>query len=230
MSHDNTMSQAEAASFLGVTERTIRNYIKKGLLSKIKAGSRVRIPSEEIISLKEDIDSANPTLSKQEFLRLRAKVRRLESNMEVVLRMLDAKDAPLSLNPEYSSELYSFAIQHLKRGKWEAGEIDPWCDIFDRLSEDDLMTLAKSVDDPHPWRVFLRLCTAMMSSVVGDPEYQTSIDLQTLHRKLSGSRRRLRITSFIYGEMKGDMHKELGGFFVQQTSTDSLFRKILKNG
>jgi len=142
--------------------------------------------------------------------------------------MLDAKDAPLSLNPDYSAELYSFAGQHLKKGKWEAAEMDPWCDVFDRLSEEDLIVLADSVGDPHPWRMFLRLCTAMISSVVGSPDYQTSLDLQTLHRKLSGSRRRLRVTAFIYGEMRGDLHRELEGFFVQQTSSDALFKKILK--
>jgi hypothetical protein len=71
----------------------------------------------------------------------------------------------------------------------------------------------------------------MISSIVGSADYATSLDLQTLHRKLSGARRRLRVASFIYGEMRGDLNKELEGFFTQQTSTsDALFRKILKNG
>ena len=179
MSQDNTMSTAEAAAFLGVTERTVRNYTKKGLLSKIRAGGRVGIPSEEVITLKEDFDSASPVVTRQEILRLRAKVKRLESHMEVVLRILDAKDAPLSLNPEYSKELYGYASGHLKRAKWSVAEITPWCEIFERLSEDDLTALSAAVGDLHPWRVFLRLCVAMIASVVGNPEYQTSLELQT---------------------------------------------------
>lgn len=229
MSHDNTMTLQEAATFLQVTDRTIRNYIKNGLLSKTGKGKSARLPTEEVISLREDRDSTAPIVSRQELLKHRAKIRRLEANMEVVLRMLDAKDAPLSLNPEYSKELYAFAQEHLKKSAWDLSEIKPWLDIFCRLSEEDLDVMRGSTGDLHPWKVFLRLCTAMMSFVVSDSEYRTSIEHQHVHRMLADARRKLRVSSFIYGEMMGSMHAEITSLSIPTTTTDLLFRKILKD-
>jgi excisionase family DNA binding protein len=224
------MTVREAASFLGVTERTIRNYTKKGLLSKEKKGREPRLRVEEVTSLKEDMESAAPIVTRQEILRHRAQIRRLESHMEVVLRMLDAKDAPLGMSAAYSAELYQFACAHLKKSSWEVSEVSPWTEIFERLSEDDLATISDATKDPHPWRTFLRLCTSMMSFVVGQPGYATSLDLQGLHRSLSSSRRKLRVSAFIYGEMAGALSPEIEGFALSsRTSSDTLFRKILKS-
>lgn len=230
MSHDNMMSVEDAARFLGVTSRTVRNYIKKGFLSKHKRGRRAFVLAEEVISLKEDLDSAAPVVSRQEMLRQRSRIRRLESHMEVVLRMLDAKDHPLDLNEEYAKDLYEFAEGHLLRGKWDPAEIKPWIEIFDRLSETDFETMSSSAKDPHPWRPFLRLCVAMMGFVVGSKEYQTSLELQSLHRLLASSRRKLRISAFIYGEMNSSINDELHrDNFATSSTSDALFKKILKN-
>lgn len=228
MSQDNTMSVADAAKFLSVSERTIRNYINKGLLSKRKEGRKAMVVSSEVISLKQDMDSTLPLVSREEMLRHRAKIRRLESHMEVVLRMLDAKDAPLNLSPSYSKELYTYAVDHLKKGSWSPEEIQPWTEIFDRLNEDDFEIMSKSAEDLHPWRVFLKLCTAMMGCVVSLSDYSTSLDLQNLHRVLAESRRRLRVSAFIYGEMLGALTPEIAGKYEAVTMSESLFRKILK--
>jgi len=231
MSHDNMMTLQDAARFLSVTDRTVRNYIKKGLLSKEKKGRSVYLRPEEVQDLKEDMDSASPVVSRQELIRLRSKVRRLESHMEVVLRILDAKDAALGLSPSYSSELYTFAVAHTKRGAWETTEIAPWVEIFDRLSEDDFVVMAGQTSDIHPWRTFLRLCTMMMGFVVTRPEYAASLELQGLHKILASSRRKLRISAFIYGELAGAVAPELEGQHVgTSTTSDALFRKILKRG
>jgi hypothetical protein len=231
MSHDTMMTLQDAARFLSVTDRTVRNYIKKGLLSKEKKGRGVFLRPEEVQSLKEDMDSAAPIVSRQELVRLRAKVRRLESHMEVVLRILDAKDAALGLSPSYSEELYAFAVAHTKKGSWQIEEISPWVEIFDRLSENDFAVMAGQTSDTHPWRVFLRLCTMMMGFVVSHPEYSSSLEMQGTHKILASSRRRLRISAFIYGELSGTMASELESRHVgTSTTSDALFRKILKRG
>lgn len=229
MSHDNTMSEADAAAYLGVTDRTVRNYIKKGLLSKVREGRTTKIPVEDVITLREDMHSSAPVVSRTELLQHKARIRRLESNMEVVLRMLDAKDAPLGINAEYAKGLYDMARENLHAGAWALDAINPWLDIFDRLSEDDLDTMATATMDAHPWRVFLRLCNAMIAHVVGTSDYVTSLEAQSLHRKLAASRRRLRITSFIFGEMQGSVASEITDIVETKTTADELFRKILKN-
>ena len=227
MRQDNTMSIQEAARFLEVTERTVRNYINKGLLSKTKVGRKVLLVPEEVVSLKEDMDSVAPIVSRQEMLHHRAKIRRLESHMEVVLRILDAKDDPLTLSEEYSAELYNLAGEQRKSGSWSVDQIKPWIEIFNRLSENDFEVMQKATKDLHPWRVFLKLCTSMMAQVVSDSEYVTSLELQGIHRLLAEARRRLRISAFIYGEMIGFSSPEVSAGYGDSLS-ESLFKKILK--
>ncbi len=42
-----------AAKALGVSERTVQRYLEKGLLSKLKEGRRVYIPTSEITTLRQ---------------------------------------------------------------------------------------------------------------------------------------------------------------------------------
>ena len=54
------LSQAEAAEYLGVTDRTIRNYIARGNLrgSRIKGSRLVRIKRADLEALLRPIQSA----------------------------------------------------------------------------------------------------------------------------------------------------------------------------
>jgi len=227
-----TMKIPEAASILGVTDRTVRNYIKKGLLSRQRISRSSLLDPIEVEELRLDFQSEFPTLSRKEFLKLKTTVRRLESHMEVVLRMLDTKMQPLGIGEEYSRELYQLAAQHLtERSSWRAEEIAPWIEIFDRLSENDFMVLCKATDNPKAWLVFLRLNVRMSECVVGDREYATSLELQNLHKLLSEARRRLRISAFIYSEMMGNLEEELNRYGLieaPKSTAESLFSKLLK--
>jgi excisionase family DNA binding protein len=54
------LSQADAAEFLGVTDRTIRNYIARGILpaSRIKGSRSIRISQADLEELLRPIPSA----------------------------------------------------------------------------------------------------------------------------------------------------------------------------
>ena len=54
MGLENTRSVSEAASFLKVSERTIRNYVQSGRLSAYKVGNTYHITNESLVALLEE--------------------------------------------------------------------------------------------------------------------------------------------------------------------------------
>ena len=53
------ISQNEAAEYLGVTDRTVRNYISRGMLRGYKVGGRlVRVDLDDLDSLLRQIPTA----------------------------------------------------------------------------------------------------------------------------------------------------------------------------
>ena len=177
-----TMTIPEAAAYLGVTDRTIRTYIKNGLLSATRHGRSKKLRPIEVEELRVDLQSNNirTVMGRKEMLQLRAEVRRLSAQMEVVLRVLDTKTEPLSINEGYSKELHGLCLAQLSASTWMPAEIEPWLEIFLRIDEADFEVMAHATDDPKPWLPFLRLCVAMTARVVSIDSYATSVDLQGL--------------------------------------------------
>jgi hypothetical protein len=201
------MTYATAAKHLGITERSVRNYVRRGFLqAKSISGMRGKFLSptevEELRVLRMEQEGAGP-VSRQEVLLLTSKVRRLEYSMSTVLRLLDAKDAPLGMTPSYAKELHAACVTQLSRTGWAVEEINPWVEIFLRIDEEDLTVVAKSTEDSKPWVALLRLCLAMSTSVVSEETYQTSLALQDVHRSLAEGRRRLRAAAVIFEGSKG---------------------------
>lgn len=58
------LTQAEAAEYLGVTDRTIRNLVSRGVIKGYRLGSRaVRIDARELDAALRPIPSAVPNAS-----------------------------------------------------------------------------------------------------------------------------------------------------------------------
>lgn len=202
----------EAAKYLGVSERSVRTYVKGGFLTaKSMTGERGKfIPVTEIEELRRlriETNGAGP-VSRQEILLMATKINRLEFSVQTLLKLLDANIAPLGITPEYGKDLHTACCAQLKVSGWEPAEIAPWVEIFLRIDEKDFSTIAASTGDVRPWVPFLRLCTAMGEAVVAKKEYASSLLLQESHRSLAEGRRRLRASSVLYEGSNGygDIH------------------------
>lgn len=196
------LTYSESARYLGITERSVRTYVRRGFLSaKTVSGARGKfIPAtevEELRRLKTETGGTGP-VSRQEILLMAAKIKKLEFSVQTLLTLLDATTAPLGITPEYGKDLHSACCAQLKVSGWELSEIRPWVEIFLRIDEGDFATLSSATSDPRPWVPFLRLCTAMSEAVVAKKEYSASLPLQEAHRSLAEGRRRLRAAAVIY--------------------------------
>ncbi len=221
------MTIPEAARYLGVTDRTIRNYIRQGLLSTSRIdGKREKIlRAEEVDELRGSLSEGKHLIPRREISALSARVRRLEAQLDVVLRILDAKVDPLKITPTYAKELIAACTAQLLQPSWSQAEVQPWTEIFLRLDEDDLDVLAQECE--KPWALLLRLCVSMTAGIVADAEYETSLELQGLHKTLVEGRRRLRVAALLHLERRGSVDRSLQSDFSEFASVaDSLLGRI----
>jgi len=209
------LTYSEAAKHLGITERSVRTYVRKGFLSaKTISNARGKfIPAgevEELRRLRTENNGAGP-VSRQEILLMTARLRRLEFSVQTLLKLLDANTVPLSITTEYGKDLHTACCAQLRLSKWKLEEVEPWVDVFLRIDENDFAVIAAATGDSRPWAPLLRLCVAMSESVVGLAEYAVSLPLQDAHRSLAEGRRRLRAAAVTYEGLRGhvDIHSML---------------------
>jgi len=199
------MTLQEAARFLGVTERTVRKYIKQGFLSahRVQGDRRYWLAALDVGQFHQDMQETSRTtgFTKKDFLLLRSQVQRLQSQMDVVLRILDAKDDPLRMPKEYAKELFELCLVQSKATNWQMSEMQSWVEVFLRVDEEDLRSLSEAAEVRKPWKTLLSLCISMTTYVATHETYSTSLELQALHRQLAEGRRRLRVSALIYAEL-----------------------------
>ena len=223
----------EAATVLGVTDRTVRNYLKQGfLLSTKKRGDRrTWLDPLEVEDFRRDKEESKSRtiFSKQDLVKLQGEMRRLRSELDVVLRILDTKSDPLRMTEEYAGNLFEVCVAQLRLHSWDLADIQPWTEVFFRLDEEDLQTLSLATSEKRPWKPFLQLCVAMTVFVSAQSDYETSLELQAMHRQLAEGRRRLRVASLIYSEMYTGMDADLAryGFAEAPASVQDSLRSIL---
>ena len=222
----------DAARHLGCSDRTVRSYSSQGLLSQVRvAGDRRRFyDPAEVEELRVASSRGRIAVSSTEFAAMRAQVKRLQATLDVVLRVLDTREDPLHVTPEYATDLLALALDQLRRGRWSPAEMESWSEVFLRLDENDLQTIAVAASDAKAWHPFLRLCTAMTAALPEYPDYRTSLDLQALHKKLAEGRRRLRTSTVIYCEMRGASGPELSKFAEYEipSSVGDLLASVLR--
>lgn len=218
-----TMAIPEAARVLSRTERTVRNYIKEGRLASIQRGRSRLLDPAEVTSLLEE--EASVRVSAEEVRVLRAQVRRLESEMAVVRHILDLRDATLGMTDEYAAGLYAAMIEQAARpaGSYSTTELESWADIFARMDENDLEIFCRK--EWQAWKFLLQLSARFIADVVSRPSYKTDLALQKVHRLLSDGRRRLRVSCFIYLEMRQMIPPELreAGQSIQESLKMEVF-------
>jgi DNA-binding transcriptional MerR regulator len=161
MGSQKYITKKEAAELLRVTERTVTRYLDKGLLSFEYRGKVVYMLEEDVLRLdKGRKDPAGFPLNQDTFEKMQVEIDSLKSQMAVVLRILNLRHMELTLNDAEYKNLYDGANQLASEG-WPPHVEEQWSDLFLRLRVEDFERIEPLVDDPHPWRSFLRLATSM---------------------------------------------------------------------
>lgn len=182
-----TLSQAATA--LGVSERTIRNYLARGFLTRHTERGRRWVDPVEVEALRET--EASGRLSHKDLAPLLTRLARLERTVETLVRLMDGSLTPLGLTPEAAATLRQHALDQLAAGSWSREVIQQWVPIFLHMDDRDLAVL-RGLGDSQPYARFLDLCSRMQTCVAGMRGYATSLELQELGRELARGRQCLK--------------------------------------
>lgn len=218
----------EAARYLSVTTRTISTYISQGIITyhKKQGSNRKFICIEDLEDLKEATTTGEFSIKK--FRELRARVKRVEANMEVLMKILDTNQLPLGLTEEEATEIFEAAVITLK-SSISVEHVEAWMPLFMRLTEIDFKVIEKSLSTREPWKPFLDLCVSMIVHLVGHKDYSTSLHLQRLHQELSEGRRRLRLAALLLIEERGPSIEVDRLTVHHPDSTIDIVKKVIKS-
>ena len=192
----------EAARYLNVSKRTISTYISQGIITyhKKQGSNRKFISPEDLHDLLEAKNSGD--FSVKNFKQLQARVKRLESQLKVVLKILDTNQIALGIQPEEGAELLSAANATLESAYTDE-HVEAWLPLLMSIDEFDLDNIQKGSKTDKPWYPFVSLCVAFIVYVTGNKDYKASVTLQLWHKELMEARRRLRLSALLYIEMSG---------------------------
>lgn len=217
----------EAARYLGVTTRTISTYISQGLLSyhKKQGSNKKYITVSDVHDFK--VAKENDEFSIKKFRELSAKVKRLEAEMEVIMRILDTKEIPLGITDDSAKELYNTALQ-CTSSNFSLELVEAWLPVFMSLSEYDLEKIQEVEKVSNPWQPFVDTCINLIVGLTSTKEYETSLELQLLHKSLSEARRRLRLSALLFIERKGPVMQVDNLYISSPDTTVETLKKFFK--
>lgn len=193
--------QEWVANRLGRSVRSIRNYVKRGLLKQQIRDGRPMYDREEIEQLAVELGTDFPALNRRSFIELQRRLTKLEQDMAVVRRSMEISDNPLRPSVPAAVQLYKHAVASLGAGQWALEEIEGWVEIFDRLDDAAMDAIGKAVVEDRPWEVFFRLCLKQIHRVSSSPDFRSSLALQELHKKLDQGRKKLRGVILVWLEL-----------------------------
>lgn len=225
------ISIVAAARFLGVSDRTVRSYIRAGFLSTTRGVRNTKwLDPLELEAFRQAQAEGKKVIEKKDFLEMRARLTRVEHELAVLTRILDTREQPLRMSPAYAKELHAACGMQLASGKAGLAEIEAWAEIFLRMDEQDLEVISRVSEDLKPWVLYLRLNVAMTALLLNDPEYATSLAVQGLHKKLAEGRRRLRVSGLCHLEMNGSTDRDVRRHLLSDSPASVLdaLERVLK--
>lgn len=155
------MTVEQAASFLGVSNRSIYRYATRGLLETKVDGRHTLVPEDQVRQIRKGRhDMLSSPIKRDVVSMLMMEVQTLKMQMATVMKILNVRYEPLKCTiPEYL-RLYQTAEQMANDG-WSPHEEELWAEYFVRITVEDLEGIEFATEQKHPWIPFLKLATTM---------------------------------------------------------------------
>ena len=160
----DVVSLGDALRTLGISGRTLRRYVRSGRVrrrgselvgSDFAAGrAGCRRPSEIGLAMLQ-VRLARAVSETQVCIEV------LESRLATLFRLFNLDATPLVLTDPEAHGLYQSAVEAAENG-WSPFVEEQWAQTFLRLRIDNLEQFQRVTNDPHPWRVWHRLCSTML--------------------------------------------------------------------
>lgn len=215
----------EAAARLSCSKRTIHNHVKHGYLRKTNQAGKVVLHKEDVEQYAIDKGTDLPALNRKNVAFLEARIQRLERDMAVCKLVLDIRDNPVRPSKEDATALLREASKAIAANYWTEAELDMWATVFNGFDEVSLNLLQEHLALPRPYETFFKLCVAQMQNISIRPEFQTTLSLQLLHKKLDEGRKKMRETLLMWTSVTGGVVPEMV-LETLESEKGALFKKL----
>jgi len=198
---------AEAAKILGCSEGRVERLAHNGSMKHRQVEDDFLVDAEDTkaiarLGIADELPGAELI---HELRMLRAKVDRLEASIDMLFQVngMSAGRMP-GMTPDGLAQLYHVMEADLESDEWPVDRLLSYCEIFIRLTEEDIDVLDQVRDAPHSWEVFYRLLIKVSQYVGRQKELPTSLELQRVKELITIGRSNLRSICMFFTHVYGD--------------------------
>ena len=157
----NVLTLGQAAKLIGVSQRSVHRYIRKGYLRRATKGRGSRVFEDDAERLRKTVEEPLPiSINKFTFVELYEKVIWLERQMASVLHVLNLRQQPLQRTDAEMFALFKMAERHLNEG-WSPPDEPNWVEIFLQLKREHIEQIERTTNCEDPWLPLYQLAAAM---------------------------------------------------------------------
>ena len=162
-------SKDEAAHILGISVRSVTNYMIKGKIRKVKSGKRVWLPKEDVHAIFDGM-TLGLVPGRDEFNGALARIEDLERTVEILKNSMGFRGRREKMTEQ---ELFLFrtkVFQSLSLKKWSVRTISETSTNLMSFSPEEISGLIH-LHGPMAWRPFLQLSGKMTRYLKNHTDY-----------------------------------------------------------
>lgn len=142
---------------LSVSRRTIINYVKRGILSRVLRNGQAFVPADQVALLSNHRMARDAHPENKRIRMLEARIAKMEREMYVVKQHFDVQPSTFFDGDDKSVlALYAHAEDTLKQESLVDGQAALWCSTMKVLDEKFFIALER-LKGKKAWRVFRAL-------------------------------------------------------------------------
>lgn len=198
---------AEAAKILGCSEGRVERLSYNGAMKHRQVGDDFMVDGEDVkaiarLGIADELPGAELI---HELRMLRAKVARLESSIDMLFQVngMSAGRMP-GMTTDSLVQMHRVVETDLDSDEWPVDRLFSYCEIFIRLTEEDIDVLNTVLEVPHSWEPFYRLLIKVSQYVGCQKELNTSLELQRIRELITIGRSNLRSICMFFTHIHGD--------------------------
>lgn len=226
LSNETWCTREWAAARLGVSTRSINNYVNRGFIRRGVLENTPVFSKEDVEQMYLDRGVGLPAMNRKNFIAMMHRVQKLEMQVETLTRIWDVQHLPLRPTAEVAKQMLVM-VGVLLGSKPDLAMAKSWAKLFETMDETTFDLIGRYCVTDQTWQPFFQLCLKLDEYVSSLPKFPTDLELQQLGQQLGVGRKKLRSSALVWMEL----HKGTTGDLVMQaldTPKETFLRKLGK--
>lgn len=190
----------EAAEKLRCDTDAVRELAKRAVVRQLTDGDVIYVRSDdidEVVSLQGGIKMSHEEMQRRLIL-MERQVSRLQGALDLMLQVNQMSGAHLEpMDDDRLLMLFINICEQLKEEAWPIQRLLSCCEVFVRISDDEIERLNELAQTSSSWRPFYELCLKQLRYVTTHSEFTIDVNLQRCRDLLWRGRSNLRAIAVI---------------------------------